>query len=838
MSKGITKSETPDPKLLTTLKEITELKQTVEELRQAQQWFRTVFDGSRDAIFISDGNARFVDANPAASLLTGYTIKELKTMHIPDLHDSIDLHAFNDYFDKILDGTEVDTEAAILRKNGSKVHTEFSNRRIVINGISYMHTVARDISERKRALEESERATRRQKTVNHLQQQILSPASFKDKLNMVTATAVELFEAQACGIWLKSQGDNRLACTEEYNSATKIPSPHRYDDQDLHLISSSGSRDLIAKIPNTEQAATWVDEEKSDKPAQTARQIISDAGEVLGVISLFTHGHLAASDDAILENISHMIAQLVRLTTAENAMKESENRFRAIFDAAEDTIFLKTRDFRYSQVNPAMEKLLGLSASEIVGKDDDTIFPDFNGKHTQKLDSQVLRGKIVHDEHSKVIRGIERTFHIIKVPTRGVNGEITGICGIARDITHRIIVEESLRKTAQKREELERIVNTSPAVAFLWGNTPGWPVVYVSDNVSQFGYDPADLLSGKIVFSEIVHPDDLNRVSDEVNTYTQDKTDRFNQKYRIITGNGKVRWVDDRTWVGRTPNGDISYFGGIVIDITSKKQVEDELTQYRNRLETIVEQRTRELEESQEKLRQSERLVSIGTLAGGIAHEINNPVGGILLAAQFALASQNVPEHLRGTLGEIVEHARRCKEIIRNVRSFASAQHSDKSPTSLNDVVTQAVELCRPYAEGNACAIDLELTAEHCILPINRTGIEQVITNLVRNAIEAKATHLVLKTEKKMESVVLTVKDNGIGLNEKQARHIFDPFFTTRQIQGGTGLGLSIVHGISQDHAASLKIESEPGNGTAFTLIFQPTADFRKGLGNGQVLHH
>lgn len=130
-----------------------EPKRMEEALRESEEWFRSVFDGSRDAVFITGENTRFAAVNQAAVELTGYSKEELTQMTIPDLHDQVDQKAYKTFFHRIMAGEAVTSEAKIRRKDGTKVDTEFSNQSIKIRGVPYMHTVARDITARKRAEE-------------------------------------------------------------------------------------------------------------------------------------------------------------------------------------------------------------------------------------------------------------------------------------------------------------------------------------------------------------------------------------------------------------------------------------------------------------------------------------------------------------------------------------------------------------------------------------------------------------------------------------------------------------------------------------------------------------
>ena len=130
--------------------DLSKLKKTEKNLKKSEERYKSIFEGSRDAILIADENSRFVEVNQAACELTGYSREELLNMRIPDLHDEVDLHAYKKYFHQIMKGKSILSEAKILRKDGTKVDTEFSNKRILIDGIPYMHTAARDITEWKK----------------------------------------------------------------------------------------------------------------------------------------------------------------------------------------------------------------------------------------------------------------------------------------------------------------------------------------------------------------------------------------------------------------------------------------------------------------------------------------------------------------------------------------------------------------------------------------------------------------------------------------------------------------------------------------------------------------
>jgi PAS domain S-box-containing protein len=138
---------------------------------------------------------------------------------------------------------------------------------------------------------------------------------------------------------------------------------------------------------------------------------------------------------------------------AELALRESEARFRAIFESAQDFIFIKDRDLRYVQVNPAMEALFGMTAEALIGKTDEDLFGAEAGAEVREMDLQVLQGEIIRQEHTKPVHGMAHTFHVIKVPMRDSEGAIIGLCGIARDITTRKQMEEELKRSQKDLQE-------------------------------------------------------------------------------------------------------------------------------------------------------------------------------------------------------------------------------------------------------------------------------------------------------------------------------------------------------------------------------------------------
>jgi PAS domain S-box-containing protein len=226
------------------------------------------------------------------------------------------------------------------------------------------------------------------------------------------------------------------------------------------------------------------------------------------------------------------------------------------------------------------------------------------------------------------------------------------------------------------------------------------------------------------------------------------------------------------------------------------------------------------LRESQQQLRRAERLASIGTLAAGIAHEINNPLNSIHMLAEYALTDGEGPGP-GATLRSILDETKRCARIVHSLLSFAREQQSPPEVGDLSEVVREVARQAMADQSLGGLQLSLDLAEMLPSVRINRTAIERALLNLVRNARQAAKgpVRVRLATRYSNESVRLTVEDDGPGIPTECLQHIFDPFYSTRQHEGGTGLGLSICHRIIQDHGGSVDVSSASGKGATFTIL-------------------
>jgi len=241
----------------------------------------------------------------------------------------------------------------------------------------------------------------------------------------------------------------------------------------------------------------------------------------------------------------------------------------------------------------------------------------------------------------------------------------------------------------------------------------------------------------------------------------------------------------------------------------------------RARLLARAEQSVENLQRLQAQMVQSEKLVSLGQLAAGAAHEINNPLTAILGYSDLLADDTSLPAKTTAIAGKIRDQARRTKTLVGNLLSFARQVHAERTLLDLNTVVTNAMQLRALDLRNSSTKVDLRLES---VLPGVRgdgNQLMQVFFNIISNAVDAMEAHngggtLTIKTQRDRANVVVLFSDTGPGI--KEPHRVFDPFYTTKPIGKGTGLGLSICFGIVQEHAGKILCYNGQGGGAVFRV--------------------
>ena len=270
---------------------------------------------------------------------------------------------------------------------------------------------------------------------------------------------------------------------------------------------------------------------------------------------------------------------------------------------------------------------------------------------------------------------------------------------------------------------------------------------------------------------------------------------------------------------------------GDEIELLSKQfnSMASKLEESHQTLERKVEERTRELKESQEAMVQQEKMVGIGQLAAGIAHEMNTPLGTIIGYAQMLREDLEQHPELSTSLSdvqEVIGQAGRCRDLVKNLLNFSRRSSSEKANYDINDIIAKILSLIQHDFEMKGVSVNTEFDAKMPRARVNENEIAQVILNLANNAADSMPAggELTVSTRYDESShwICITMRDTGSGIKESDRTRVFEPFFTTKEVGKGTGLGLSICYKIIENHLGSIEFDTALGKGTTFR-VYLPT---------------
>ncbi|MFW5904839.1 MAG: sensor histidine kinase, partial [bacterium] len=291
---------------------------------------------------------------------------------------------------------------------------------------------------------------------------------------------------------------------------------------------------------------------------------------------------------------------------------------------------------------------------------------------------------------------------------------------------------------------------------------------------------------------------------------------------------------DHEVEVDARSEGEISRLAGSFnLMLHSLREMRGDLEEWGRTLEEKVEERTEALVQMRDRVAQSQRLASIGMLAAGVAHEVNNPLGGILALTGLTLEELPEDDPNRSNLEEVVRQTERCRDIVKRLLEFSRQTEVSTEELDLNEVLDSTVNLVRRQSIFMNIEVRKDLDPELPRVLADRSQLQQVFMNILMNAAQAMEEEGTLTVESRTlpegHGVELEFTDTGHGIPREHLDKIFDPFFTSGKEGHGTGLGLSIAYGIISRHQGTITVESEVGEGTTFTIRLPTAASFRRG---------
>jgi PAS domain S-box-containing protein len=828
-------------------RDVTERKQAEITLQNSETRYRTLFESSSDAVMLFEKNG-FIDCNSATLRIFGLKDKkEFIALHpsylSPDIQpcgtDSLILS--NEMIASAMKEGSLLFEWVHKRLDtGRDFPAEVMLTRMNIEGRPVLQATVHDISKRKQAEEEREKLLRLQQGVNLLQHSLLEPATLDDKLKKITDNIVRVFDADFCRIWIIRPGD---LCEQGCQHAGTQEKLHLclYRDKCLHLISSSGRYThtdgeghrrvpfgcyKIGHIASDEDPEFITNDVVNDPLVHdhawarklglvsfAGYQLHVPGGKTLGVIALFARHPILPAEDAMFEGLGNAVAMVIQQAVVEEERRASEEKLRSIFNASPSAISVIDLNGSILDCNPATLKIHGLtSKEEVTGKSAfDLVAPGERQRAMEVFKETIEKGfnerfEFLFLKKDGLVVPVEASAGVIHDSL----GNLQSIVVISQDITERKRAEEvriRLETVIEQTSEIVIITDVAGAIQYV---NPAFEKITGYRSEEVIGNNPRLLKSGK-------HDEAF-----------------YGNLWRTITNGAKWkgrfinRKKDGQLYSEEASITPIKDSSGVITNFAAvKRDVTNEL---------IIEQRIRE----------TQKMEAIGTLAGGIAHDFNNILAAIIGYAELSLDTVPEDSQVHSDLKQIFKAGNRARSLISQILTFSRQREQGESPISLAPIVKETLKLLRASLPSTI-EVRQTIESETGTILADPTQIHQVIMNLCTNAGHAmneKGGILEVSLSRKEidyefclahpglipgQYLELMVSDTGYGMAPDILPRIFEPYFTTKEKSGGTGLGLSMVHGIVAGCGGIVTVYSDPGKGSTFK-VYLPAVNKKPAL--------
>jgi PAS domain S-box-containing protein len=501
---------------------------------------------------------------------------------------------------------------------------------------------------------------------------------------------------------------------------------------------------------------------------------------------------------------------------AEAELVRREKHFRALTENCLDVLSIVSHEGIFQYNSPSLKSVLGYEPKDLAGQNAFAFVHPQDLPGAQKAFERALENphlRIIHEFRYRHADGSWRYLETV-CQNRLDDPEIAGVVVNSRDTTERKLAAEALEKSEASLAAAQRI-----ALLGSWDLELADPekvhgrLSWSDETYRIFGLEPKSVAVTSDFFFNLVHPEDRQRIS-EATSQTLRNRQPYDIEYRIRVAAGEERIVRERGEVGCDSTGKPARIRGIVMDITERKRLE-------------------------EQLRQSQKMEAIGQLAGGVAHDFNNILTVIHGHASLMLEGKILSATSEKSVQQIVQAAERAASLTRQLLTFSRRQVMQPRQLDLNELVSNMTMMLGRIL-GEDIALQLQYWPQPASLRADQSMMEQVLLNLAVNARDAmpKGGQLAIRiaaveiSERRAtwhpearvgNFICLSVVDTGCGITPQNLRRIFEPFFTTKEIGKGTGLGLATVYGIVKQHQGWIEVESEVAKGSTF-LVYLPAS--------------
>jgi PAS domain S-box-containing protein len=508
-----------------------------------------------------------------------------------------------------------------------------------------------------------------------------------------------------------------------------------------------------------------------------------------------------ASDGSLLLWVGVNL-DIEELKSAEHALRESEYRLRQTIDTVPGFLWSADPDSEPTHLNQRLLEYYGVGFEDFKHSGWPAFMhPDDLAETAKSLSHAFQNGTSFQAVHRLRRSDGEFRWHDSRgEPLRDRQGRIIQWYGLSVDIDERKKAEDRLRRSEAHLAEAQRLSHTG---ASAYNATT---ILYWSEETYRiFGFDPRDGVPDREAVWKRIHPDDRNRVRTEV-AEALNGQGGLSSEFRIVLDNGTVKYLESIRQPVLSTNGGLVEVIATQIDVTERKRAEEA---YR---------------EAQLELAHANRVATMGQLTASIAHEVNQPITAAVtyaLAARRWLSAQPPNFHeVDDALALIAKEGNRASEVVARIRALIKKAPSRKDVVAINDAILEAIALTRTEAANNSVSVRTQLAEGLPQVEGDRVQLQQVLLNLIINAIEAmrdvdkEERKLLIGTRSEPDGVSVEVRDSGPGFAPAALDRVFEAFYTTKP--GGLGLGLSICQSIIEAHGGRLWASPNVPRGAIF----------------------
>jgi two-component system cell cycle sensor histidine kinase/response regulator CckA len=757
-----------------TIQDITERKQAEQAVRESEDRYRDLVENSQDLICTHDLQGNFLSLNPAAAKLLGCDQSATLKMNVRDILAPEVRDQFPSYLDTIRRDGIAKGLMLVQTATGERRILEYNNT-LRTEGVAspIVRAINHDVTERRRAeqaLRESEERFR------------------------------ELYDHAPVGY-------------HEYDREGRIT---RVNRTDLEMLGYSAEEMIGQYIWKLNVGEELVRQQVLEKlaglrpPGQDREHTYKRKDG--SILSVLIEDRLIRDENGRIRGIRCTIQDITERKGAEEALKESEERFRALFEqAAVGVAQIETETGRFLRINQRYCEIVGYTSQEMQN------FSFHDITHPEDLQADLDNVKLLIEGKTREFSMEKRYYHKngsivwvnLTLSPLWVTGEKTDYhIAVVQDITERKRAEEALRK---REQEIRVIAENVPAL-FSYVDLEG-RYRFVNKRYEEWFGIPRTEVIGKHcrqVLGEAAYDLIKGHMGEALSGH------RVHYEEALPYASGGTRYVSADYVPDADDRGEVKGFFVLVTDITERKRGEQEMAAL------------------QEQLRQSQKMEAIGQLAGGIAHDFNNLLTIIKGYSQLSLMELREEDPLKENLKEVGKAAEQAARLTRQILAFSRRQMMEMKVLDLNTILKDLDKMLRRVIGEDIKLVTL-LAGDLGSVRTDSGQVEQVIMNLAVNARDAmphggKLTIETANVEldeayarnhiavKPGHYVMLAVSDTGVGMAPEVRDRVFEPFFTTKEKSKGTGLGLSTVYGIVKQSGGNIWVYSEPDHGTTFKI--------------------